>query len=93
VPRLENLLGYASGEKGWLMVPNITKPEQYSSLIGAPVAGLSASNSNLTADFSLETSYISLLCAAWERFAEHDQQLKKYKNQWEKSGSIPWRKR
>ncbi len=76
VPRLEALnasgaphggLGAAAAAaaaaSAWLAVPAATLPEQYSSLLGIPVVALPA---DAAANFTLETSYMSLSCSAWD---------------------------
>jgi hypothetical protein len=62
---------------GWLTVPEIKQPEQYSALLRVPIVGLPAAN--VTASFTIETSYMSLSCEPWETFPETDKRLQKYR--------------
>jgi hypothetical protein len=83
VPRLEALEKSSNGNHGaWITVPHITQPEQFSSLVGVPVVGIPTSSANMTADFSIETSYMSLNCSAWDIFEESDARLERYVNLW-----------
>ncbi len=83
VPRLDRLpRATHSSSSAWRPVPAITEVEQQSSLVGVPVIGLSVRQTQESADFSLETSYISLECSAWETFWESDPRLEKYKRLW-----------
>jgi hypothetical protein len=73
-------------------VPHITQPEQFSSLVGVPVVGLPPSRANVTADFSIETSYMSLNCSAWDVFQESDARLERYVNLWRSADPLRLRK-
>jgi hypothetical protein len=68
VPRIEALPKFTKGATHWLPVPRLTKPEQFSSLFGVPVVGLPPAGGALAANFTLETSYLSLKCVAWEKW-------------------------
>jgi hypothetical protein len=78
VPRLEGL-GTAGGDtNGWLPVPQMTVPEQYSSYLGIPVVGLP---SDRVAEFTMEISYMSLTCSRWEDYTWGSKGWVKYYNQ------------
>jgi hypothetical protein len=84
VPRLELLPGAQnSNSSGWHRVPATIQIEQLSSLLGVPVVGLHARQSDMSVDFSLETSYMSLDCAAWEEFPESHPVLAEFKRHWQ----------
>ncbi len=82
VPHLEALQTGGRDHSKWMAVPSITQPEQWSSLVGVPVVGLPPASTNLTADFSLESSYMTLKCDRWETFSRSDERLASYKNEW-----------
>jgi hypothetical protein len=88
IPRLEMLPSFGKGnssrQQEWLLVPHLETPEHFSSLAGTPIIGLPAANGNdnLTADFTLEASYMSLVCSAWDTFRESEQRLAYYKKIW-----------
>jgi hypothetical protein len=69
VPRLEALHasdtshGGSAAASAWPAVPAATLPEQSSLLLGIPVLALLA---DAVANFTLKTSYMSLLCSAWD---------------------------
>jgi hypothetical protein len=68
----------------WTSVPDAARPESFSSLVGIPVVGFPRSNEHLAIDFSMETSYLTLSCGAWETFREDDRErLARYKRWWE----------
>jgi hypothetical protein len=84
VPRLETVAVVEQSRGEWAQVPEITQPEQYSSLLGVPVIGLPSAKSRLATDFTIETSYMSLSCGPWETFPEGDERLRSYR----KAGTI-----
>jgi hypothetical protein len=72
IPQLKMLPGYTSQHNDWLFIPSMTDTEQYSSLIGEPISCLHPATLNLTVDFSLKTSYMSMTSAPWEKFSKRD---------------------
>jgi hypothetical protein len=84
VPRLEMLPalseGNSSSHQQWLPVEGISQPEHFSSLTGIPIVGLPGSTASLTTDFTIEVSYMSLDCSAWDTFPESDPCLAHYKH-------------
>jgi hypothetical protein len=68
----------------WTSVPVAERPENFSSLVGIPVVGFPLSVEHLAIDFSMESSYLTLSCGAWETFREDDRErLARYKRWWE----------
>jgi hypothetical protein len=82
IPRLEMLPSYAQQRPEWITVPPVAQAERFSSLIGIPIVGLPPPTRNLTVEFSLETSYMSLGCLPWETFRPGDKRLAGYKRLW-----------
>jgi hypothetical protein len=82
VPRLESLPRYSQSSSEWLTIPPITAAEQLSSLLGVPLIGLPPVHLQLAVDFTIQTSYMSLSCAAWETYRENDERLAAYKSVW-----------
>ncbi len=83
VPRLDRLPTVNRGRAtAWHPVPAISEVEQFSSLVGTPVIGLSGRPAYMAADFTLETSYMTLECAGWETFSERSPRAERYKKLW-----------
>jgi hypothetical protein len=89
VPRFDMLPTYDAADGGRRgqchSVPRITEPERYAALVGVPVVGLpaaAAASANITIDFTLEASYMSLACGTWATFPEGDARLAEYKRMW-----------
>jgi hypothetical protein len=84
VPRLELLPGAKdSNTSEWLPLSPISQVEQLSSLLGVPVIGIEKRQAQVSVDFTLETSYMTLECASWEEFKESHPSLSKYKRWWQ----------
>ncbi|EON62677.1 hypothetical protein W97_01901 [Coniosporium apollinis CBS 100218] len=60
IPRLEVLNTSLGNAEGWIAVPPVTKAEQYSSMVGIPIVGLT-SDSDST--FKVDSSYLALQCS------------------------------
>ncbi len=80
VPRLDTLKQSMPDHVGWHLVPEITSPEQFTSLLGLPSIGLHSATNDAAVTFTMQVSYMLASCRPWATFLLSDSRLDNFKN-------------
>jgi hypothetical protein len=64
IPRLEYADAANTDAKGWSSIPSLMEPEDYSSLVGLPLVGLSERDRTT---FALESTYLTVDCGVFNQ--------------------------